>query len=157
MRGLYKNVPALVPKTHKMLIYTKQKSGELAPALAMMDLGKRTKVYKQTNHSTARISTKQQGHYCLEASKAPTQTKKSGELVPVLAMMDLGERTKVKKQNKKGLPCSQTVFRCFLFGGGKWDRSSLISGHFSATGGPGKGPGRGPARFAPSFSPVDQF
>ena len=149
MRGLYKNVPALVPKTHKMLIYiyiyTQNKKAENSRRL------------KQTNHSTARISTKQQGHYCLEASKAPTQTKKSGELVPVLAMMDLGERTKVKKQNKKGLPCSQTVFRCFLFGGEKWDRSSLISGHFSATGGPGKGPGRGPARFAPSFSPVDQF
>ena len=49
---------------HTKCLYTQNKKAENSRRL------------KQTNHSTARISTKQQGHYCLEASKAPTQTKK---------------------------------------------------------------------------------
>ena len=145
MRGLYKNVPALVPKTHKMLIYIHKT--------------KKRRTRAGLNKQITRQLASRRSNRDITVSKRakPQHKQKSGELVPVLDMMNLGERTKVKKQNKKGLPCRRTVFRCFLFGGEKWDRSSLISGHFSATGGPGKGPGRGPARFAPSFSPVDQF
>jgi hypothetical protein len=77
--------------------------------------------------------------------------------VPVLAMMDRGERTTVKKQNKKGLPCSHTVFKCFSFGGGKVGPEFVDFGPLLGHGWAWERPRPGPRSICTEFQPGRQI